>query len=126
PRVARPPSTPRSDPSGRVRDPPGGCQSTHPPVAGRRRSLVYTAARLEEPALPRLRPILLRALFAAACATTPRAPEPEAPPPLLPTPPPAAQAEEARPEVLAVARLAAVGDILMHGALKEAAAAAAE
>lgn len=76
--------------------------------------------------MPRLRPILLLALFAAACATTPRAPEPEAPPPLLPTPPPAAQAEEARPEVLAVARLAAVGDILMHGAVKEAAAAAAE
>ena len=70
---------------------------------------------------------LLALLLTAGCASTQQAAPPalEAPPALRPTAPPAAAREAERPEVLAVARFAAVGDILMHGAVKEAAAAAA-
>lgn len=75
---------------------------------------------------PPLRRFALLSLvtLAAACATGP-APTPIPPP--LPAPrPPAAVDADARPEVLAVARFAAVGDLLLHGAVKESAAAANE
>ncbi len=79
--------------------------------------------------LIRLRSLLL-VLFASACATASPVPPGEtvaheAPPPLRATAAPAIAEPAARPRVLATARFAAVGDILMHGAVKDSAKAAA-
>lgn len=79
--------------------------------------------------LIRLRSLLV-VLFACACASASpvTAPEPaaaEAPAPLRTTSAPAAAPPAALPRVLATARFAAVGDVLMHGAVKDAAKAAA-
>ncbi len=70
---------------------------------------------------------LLLLVFVAACAGSPNAGPPAelAPPPLRASGSPAPAAPAERPVVLARARFAAVGDILMHGAVKESAAAAA-
>ena len=68
---------------------------------------------------------LVLIFVASACAALPAAPEPPAsPPPLEKTSTPAAAKEREAVRVLARARIAAVGDVLMHGAVKDAARAA--
>lgn len=79
----------------------------------------------------RLRSLLPVLFVACACASASPVSghEPEAtaaPAPLVATPAPAPAQEIAAPRVLAVARFAAVGDVLMHGAVKDAAKAADE